>query len=45
MWLWRRLNDDSGFPKPIYIGKRRFFDEAEILEWLDRQADAQRGAA
>ncbi|MGD9919451.1 MAG: helix-turn-helix transcriptional regulator [Paenirhodobacter sp.] len=44
MWLWRRLADPaSGFPRPIYIGKRRFFDEAEILAWIALQAE--RGAA
>lgn len=30
MWLWRRLKYDSKFPRPIVIGKRRFFDEEEL---------------
>ncbi|SHJ19719.1 transcriptional regulator, AlpA family [Shimia gijangensis] len=39
MWIWRRLNEpESGFPKPVYIGRRRFWREAEILEWLDGQS-------
>lgn len=46
MWLWRKLKDpDLNFPRPVYIGKRRFFDEAEISAWIDARADASRGAA
>lgn len=40
MWIHRRLNDDSGFPKPSYIGRRRFWREAEVIAWLDAQAEA-----
>ncbi|WP_333830193.1 helix-turn-helix transcriptional regulator [Pararhodobacter sp.] len=44
MWVWRKLNDpNSGFPKPFYIGNRRFWREAEIITWLDAQE--MRGAA
>lgn len=36
MSLWRWLNDPAlGFPRPIYIQKRRFWREAEILEWIE----------
>ena len=36
MTLWRWLNDpDLGFPGPSYIGRRRYWREAEILAWLD----------
>lgn len=39
MWLWRRLHDeqtrDETFPKPVYISKRRFWREAEVVAWLD----------
>ncbi len=38
MWLWRRLNDDPKFPKPIYIGRRRFWREADIVAWLNAQS-------
>ena len=39
MTLWRWLNDPAlNFPKPIYIARRRFFREAEILEWIEAQA-------
>ena len=40
MWLWRRLNDDPSFPRPIYIGRRRFWREADVLAWLDLKAHA-----
>ncbi len=36
MSLWRWLNDpDVNFPKPIYIGRRRYWKEAEIIAWLE----------
>lgn len=45
MWLWRKLNDpNSGFPRPAYIGRRRFWKESEIVTWLEAQAEASRGA-
>jgi predicted DNA-binding transcriptional regulator AlpA len=42
MWLWRRQNDPaSDFPRPVLIGRRRFWREAEIIEWLDAQAEKE----
>lgn len=42
MTLWRWLNDaELAFPKPIYIGRRRYWKEAEILTWLDAQAQIE----
>jgi predicted DNA-binding transcriptional regulator AlpA len=39
MSLWRWLNSpEMTFPKPIYIARRRFFREAEVLAWIDAQA-------
>lgn len=36
MSLWRWLNEPSyDFPKPIYIGSRRYWREIEVLAWLD----------
>ena len=36
MSLWRWLKDPAlGFPRPVYIQKRRFWREAEILEWIE----------
>ena len=34
MWLERRLkNPESGFPKPIYIGRRRYWRLEELVAW------------
>lgn len=42
MTLWRWLNDPTlNFPKPIYIARRRFFREAEVLAWIDAQAQGK----
>jgi predicted DNA-binding transcriptional regulator AlpA len=38
MWLWRRLHDDATFPRPIYISKRRFWREADVIDWLEQKA-------
>lgn len=39
MTLWRWLNErDIGFPKPIYIAGRRYWREAEVVAWLDKQS-------
>ena len=36
MTLWRWLNDPAmNFPKPSYIGKRRFWRKADVVDWLD----------
>ncbi|MCH8467117.1 MAG: AlpA family phage regulatory protein [Roseinatronobacter sp.] len=43
MTLWRWINERD-FPKPIYIGNRRYWKESDVLSWLEAQP-AQRGAA
>lgn len=44
MSLWRWLSDpDLAFPRPVYIGRRRYFREADIQSWIEAQAS--RGAA
>lgn len=36
MTLWRWLDDaELNFPRPIYIGRRRYWREAEIIAWLE----------
>ena len=36
MTLWRWRNDPAlNFPKPIYIARRRYWREADVIEWLD----------
>lgn len=45
MSLWRWLNNpELEFPRPIHIQRRRYWREAEMLAWIERQADEQRGA-
>ncbi len=33
MWLYRRLRDDSGFPHPIIIKRRRFWRLSDLVAW------------
>lgn len=40
MWIWRRLHDDSGFPQPMIINKRRFWQLSDLLEWERSQSRA-----
>ena len=36
MSLYRWLNDESmNFPKPIYIARRRYWREADVIAWLE----------
>ena len=38
MTIWRWLNNPAmNFPQPIYIGRRRYWKEADILDWLEGQ--------
>ena len=42
MTLWRWLSlPEMAFPKPIYIGRRRYWREAEIAAWQAAQAQAK----
>lgn len=45
MTLWRWLADEAlAFPRPIHIQRRRFFREAEIEGFIERQAAASSAA-
>ena len=33
MWIERRLQDDTNFPRPIYIGRLRFWRLAALKAW------------
>ncbi|WP_420344471.1 helix-turn-helix transcriptional regulator [Paenirhodobacter sp.] len=36
MTIYRWLNSpEMNFPKPIYIGRLRYWKEADVLTWLD----------
>ncbi len=37
MTLWRWLQERQ-FPQPIYIGRRRYWREADVIAWLEAQA-------
>jgi hypothetical protein len=39
MWLHRRLHDDSRFPRPIYIGRDRYWRLSDLLAWERAQAE------
>ncbi len=41
MWIWRRENLDPEWPKPILIGRRKYYDEDE----LDAYDEAHRAGA
>ncbi len=40
MWLWRRLEDDPHFPKPMRVKTKRYWRVADLLEWEERNAKA-----
>lgn len=45
MTLWRWLDDAGlGFPRAVRIQRRRFFREAEIEAFIERQAAASTAA-
>jgi predicted DNA-binding transcriptional regulator AlpA len=40
MTIWRWLQSED-FPKPIYIGRRRYWREADVIDWMNaREAEA-----
>jgi predicted DNA-binding transcriptional regulator AlpA len=40
MWIVRRLKDDPTFPKPVFIGRLRFWRLADLIEWERSKAVA-----
>lgn len=45
MTLWRWLDDAAlGFPRAVYIQRRRFWRESEIAAFIERQAAASSAA-
>jgi predicted DNA-binding transcriptional regulator AlpA len=40
MWIERRLADDPTFPKPFYLGARRYWSVAAVEAW-ERAAAAK----
>ena len=40
MTIWRWSQDDAlGFPKPIYISRRRYWRESDVVAWLESRAE------
>lgn len=38
MTIWRWQQDaDLNFPKPIYVQRRRFWRESELIEWIEKK--------
>ncbi len=37
IWRWQQAAE-LNFPKPIYIGRRRYWREADVITWLEDQA-------
>lgn len=45
MTLWRWMNDpQKGFPRPIYVGRRRYWREADVIAWLEARETPNDGA-
>jgi predicted DNA-binding transcriptional regulator AlpA len=44
MWLVRLLERDPAFPRPVKIGRLRFFPVAALIAW-ERKAAAESDAA
>lgn len=43
MWIWRRLHDQSGFPKPMTINRRRLWKLSELEAWERAQVSPPAG--
>jgi predicted DNA-binding transcriptional regulator AlpA len=39
MWIWRRLKDGSGFPKPVVVRGRRFWALSKLVVWERKLAE------
>lgn len=38
MTIWRWVQDEKlDFPKPLYIGRTRYWREAELVAWVEAQ--------
>jgi predicted DNA-binding transcriptional regulator AlpA len=45
MSLWRWIESETlGFPKPVYIMRRRFWDADEVEAFIARQAETGKAA-
>jgi predicted DNA-binding transcriptional regulator AlpA len=45
MQIWRWTHEGAAdFPKPVYIGRRRFWREADVVAWLNSRVSAPKPA-
>jgi hypothetical protein len=44
MWVERRLQNDPNFPRPIYIGRLRYFEVEKLAAWERAVATKSRAA-
>ena len=44
MWVERRLQNDPTFPRPIYIGRLRYFEVEKLAAWERAVATKSRAA-
>ena len=38
MWLHRKVRDDATFPRPTFLGSRRYFKLSQLNAWEKAQA-------
>lgn len=38
-WLWRILQRDKSFPRPLRIGKRRYWQISKLQAWEESQME------
>lgn len=45
MWIERRLKDDPTFPKPVYLGRLRYWKISDLETWEREKAALSMEAA
>jgi hypothetical protein len=40
MWIWRLLENDPDFPRPLVIRNRRLWKLSELISWEDSKRSA-----
>jgi hypothetical protein len=44
MWLWRLLENDPSFPRPLLIRNRRYWRLSELTSWEETKRSAGHAA-
>jgi predicted DNA-binding transcriptional regulator AlpA len=37
MWIWRLLENDAEFPRPLVIRNKRYWKLSELLSWEEKR--------